>query len=148
MFARNEGRDEITLPSHPSIHPSNRIEFSPNNIAKTFKNQSHFNFFGHEKIHGLLNAVSWGILLPMGAILARYLKTFRSADPAWFYLHVSCQLIGYGVGVAGWATGINLGNMSNGITYTLHRNIGIIVFALGTLQVSIKITHHNLIINI
>ncbi|EAZ45260.1 hypothetical protein OsJ_29902 [Oryza sativa Japonica Group] len=86
-------------------------------------------------IHGLLNAVSWGILLPMGAILARYLKTFRSADPAWFYLHVSCQLIGYGVGVAGWATGINLGNMSNGITYTLHRNIGIIVFALGTLQI-------------
>uniref|UniRef100_A0A0E0M301 Cytochrome b561 and DOMON domain-containing protein n=1 Tax=Oryza punctata TaxID=4537 RepID=A0A0E0M301_ORYPU len=86
-------------------------------------------------IHGFLNAVSWGILLPMGAILARYLKTFRSADPAWFYLHVSCQLIGYGVGVAGWATGINLGNMSNGITYTLHRNIGIIVFALGTLQI-------------
>ncbi|KAF0915643.1 hypothetical protein E2562_037703 [Oryza meyeriana var. granulata] len=86
-------------------------------------------------IHGVLNAVSWGILLPMGAIFARYLKTFRSADPAWFYLHVSCQLIGYGVGVSGWATGINLGNMSNGITYTLHRNIGIIVFALGTLQI-------------
>uniref|UniRef100_A0A0D9XFA8 Cytochrome b561 and DOMON domain-containing protein n=1 Tax=Leersia perrieri TaxID=77586 RepID=A0A0D9XFA8_9ORYZ len=86
-------------------------------------------------IHGILNAVSWGILLPMGAIFARYLKTFRSADPAWFYLHVTCQLIGYGVGVSGWATGINLGNMSNGITYTLHRNIGIIVFALGTLQI-------------
>ncbi|XP_040383519.1 cytochrome b561 and DOMON domain-containing protein At3g25290-like [Oryza brachyantha] len=86
-------------------------------------------------IHGVLNAVSWGILLPMGAIFARYLKTFRSADPAWFYLHVTCQLIGYGVGVSGWATGINLGNLSNGITYTLHRNIGITVFALATLQI-------------
>jgi hypothetical protein len=79
--------------------------------------------------------VSWGLLLPMGAIFARYLKTFRSADPAWFYLHVACQLLGYGVGVSGWATGIHLGNLSKGITYSLHRNIGITVFALGTLQV-------------
>lgn len=85
--------------------------------------------------HGILNAVSWGLLLPMGAIFARYLKTFKSADPAWFYLHVACQLIGYGVGVSGWATGIHLGNLSKGITYSLHRNIGITVFALGTLQI-------------
>lgn len=85
--------------------------------------------------HGILNAVSWGILLPMGGIVARYLKTFKSADPAWFYLHVACQLIGYGVGVSGWATGIHLGNLSKGITYSLHRNIGIAVFALGTLQI-------------
>ncbi|KAG8087885.1 hypothetical protein GUJ93_ZPchr0010g9820 [Zizania palustris] len=85
--------------------------------------------------HGVLNAVSWGILLPMGAIFARYLKTFKSADPAWFYLHVACQLIGYGVGVSGFATGIHLGNLSKGITYSLHRNIGIAVFALGTLQI-------------
>uniref|UniRef100_J3MUK0 Cytochrome b561 domain-containing protein n=1 Tax=Oryza brachyantha TaxID=4533 RepID=J3MUK0_ORYBR len=85
--------------------------------------------------HGILNAVSWGLLLPMGAIFARYLKTFKSADPAWFYLHVACQLIGYGVGVSGWATGIHLGNLSKGITYSVHRNIGIAVFALGTLQV-------------
>ncbi|KAJ1269260.1 hypothetical protein BS78_07G197300 [Paspalum vaginatum] len=85
--------------------------------------------------HGVLNAVSWGLLLPMGAIFARYLKTFKSADPAWFYLHVACQLIGYGVGVSGWATGIHLGNLSKGITYSAHRNIGITVFALGTLQI-------------
>ncbi|XBI37650.1 hypothetical protein VPH35_122898 [Triticum aestivum] len=85
--------------------------------------------------HGILNAVSWGILLPMGGIVARYLKTFKSADPAWFYLHVACQLIGYAVGVSGWATGIHLGNLSKGITYSLHRNIGIAVFALGTVQV-------------
>ncbi|TKW33953.1 hypothetical protein SEVIR_2G272800v4 [Setaria viridis] len=86
-------------------------------------------------IHGVLNAVSWGVLLPMGAIVARYLKTFRSADPAWFYLHVACQLAGYGVGVSGWATGMNLGRESEGVTYADHRDIGIAVFALGTLQV-------------
>ncbi|KAL6846824.1 hypothetical protein ACP4OV_024272 [Aristida adscensionis] len=86
-------------------------------------------------IHGVLNAVSWGVLLPMGAIFARYLKTFKSADPAWFYLHVTCQVVGYAVGVSGWATGINLGGESKGITYTTHRNIGIALFALGTLQI-------------
>ncbi|XP_073117486.1 cytochrome b561 and DOMON domain-containing protein At3g25290-like [Elaeis guineensis] len=86
-------------------------------------------------IHGILNAVSWGILLPTGAIFARYLKTFQSADPAWFYLHVSCQLIGYIVGVAGWGTGLNLGSKSKGVQHTTHRNIGITLFALGTLQV-------------
>ncbi|XP_020262891.1 cytochrome b561 and DOMON domain-containing protein At3g25290-like [Asparagus officinalis] len=87
-----------------------------------------------KNIHGVLNAVSWGILLPIGAIIARYLKTFKSADPAWFYLHVSCQLIGYILGVAGWGTGLNLGSKSKGIVYTTHRNIGITLFSLGTLQ--------------
>lgn len=87
-------------------------------------------------IHGVLNAVSWGILLPVGAIFARYLKVFPSADPAWFYLHATCQASGYIVGVAGWATGIRLGSQSPGIEHTAHRIIGIVVFCLGTLQVS------------
>ncbi|KAL7218779.1 hypothetical protein ACSBR2_011947 [Camellia fascicularis] len=85
--------------------------------------------------HGILNAISWGILLPVGAIIARYLKTFKSADPAWFYLHVTCQSAAYIVGVAGWATGLKLGSDSVGIQHNTHRNIGITLFCLGTLQV-------------
>lgn len=85
--------------------------------------------------HGILNAISWGILLPIGAITARYLKVFKAADPAWFYLHASCQTAGYAVGVAGWGTGLKLGSESSGITYQPHRNIGIALFCLGTLQV-------------
>ncbi|URE26933.1 hypothetical protein MUK42_17772 [Musa troglodytarum] len=88
-----------------------------------------------KNVHGVLNAVSWGIMLPIGAIIARYLKTFKSADPAWFYLHVTCQIVGYGVGVGGWATGLYLGSKSKGIQYTTHRSIGITLFCLGTLQV-------------
>lgn len=87
------------------------------------------------KIHGILNAASWGLLLPVGAIFARYLKTFNSFDPAWFYLHITCQLLGYAAGVAGWATGLNLGNESEGVVYTTHRTIGIVLFSLATLQV-------------
>ncbi|KAL7142846.1 hypothetical protein ABFS83_08G151900 [Erythranthe nasuta] len=86
-------------------------------------------------VHGVLNVVSWGILVPIGAMLARYLRIFEIANPMWFYLHVACQLSGYVVGVAGWATGIKLGSESPGIVHTTHRNIGITIFALATLQV-------------
>ncbi|XP_042440877.1 uncharacterized protein LOC122026276 isoform X1 [Zingiber officinale] len=48
----------------------------------------------------------------------RYLKTFKSADPAWFYLHISCQMLGYVIGVVDWATGLVLGNKSKGIVHT------------------------------
>ncbi|KAL2341371.1 hypothetical protein Fmac_009311 [Flemingia macrophylla] len=86
-------------------------------------------------VHGVLNALSWGTLMPIGAIIARYLKVFKSADPAWFYLHVTCQTSAYIVGVAGWGTGLKLGSDSVGIQYDTHRTLGIILFCLGTLQV-------------
>ncbi|KAL5097496.1 hypothetical protein RYX36_001823 [Vicia faba] len=85
--------------------------------------------------HGILNAVGWGVLMPLGAVIARYLKVFKSADPAWFYLHVTCQTAAYVVGVAGWGTGLKLGSDSVGITYSTHRALGITLFCLGTLQV-------------
>uniref|UniRef100_A0A0D9VQP1 Cytochrome b561 and DOMON domain-containing protein n=1 Tax=Leersia perrieri TaxID=77586 RepID=A0A0D9VQP1_9ORYZ len=86
-------------------------------------------------LHGILNAVSWGILIPLGAMIARYLRMFEAADPAWFYLHITCQLSGYILGVAGWGLGLKLGSESKGTTYDDHRNIGIAIFCLATLQV-------------
>ncbi|XP_022727930.1 cytochrome b561 and DOMON domain-containing protein At3g25290-like [Durio zibethinus] len=88
-----------------------------------------------KNIHGILNAVSWGILFPLGAMIARYLRTFESADPAWFYLHMFCQISAYAIGVAGWGTGLKLGSESSGITYSGHRNIGISLFVLATVQI-------------
>ncbi|KAL6506519.1 hypothetical protein OROGR_024700 [Orobanche gracilis] len=85
-------------------------------------------------IHGVLNVVSWGIMFPTGIIIARYMRVFPSADPAWFYLHVSCQISAYAIGVAGWGTGLKLGSDSKGITYSGHRNIGITLFSLATVQ--------------
>uniref|UniRef100_A0A2N9EQC4 Cytochrome b561 domain-containing protein n=1 Tax=Fagus sylvatica TaxID=28930 RepID=A0A2N9EQC4_FAGSY len=89
----------------------------------------------NRNIHGVLCAISWGILMPLGVIIARYLKVFKSADPAWFYLHITCQTSAYIIGLAGWAIGIKLGNQSTSVEYTPHRIIGIFVFVLGTLQV-------------
>lgn len=87
------------------------------------------------QIHGILNTVSWGVLFPLGVIIARYMRTFPSADPAWFYLHVGCQVSSYAIGVAGWGTGMKLGSQSEGIQYSAHRYIGIFLFSFATLQV-------------
>ncbi|KAL5717788.1 hypothetical protein ACHQM5_010753 [Ranunculus cassubicifolius] len=86
-------------------------------------------------VHGVLNAVSWGTLMPLGAIIARHLKVAKSAGPAWYYIHVAIQTAAYSIGVSGWATGLKLGSDSVGIEYDTHRNIGITLFVLGTLQV-------------
>ncbi|KAF6144281.1 hypothetical protein GIB67_024508, partial [Kingdonia uniflora] len=88
-----------------------------------------------KNIHGVLNAVSWGIMFPLGVIIARYMRTFKSADPAWFYLHAFCQFSAYVIGVAGWATGLKLGSQSVGIVYKNHKNIGIALFCFATLQI-------------
>ncbi|XP_038899819.1 cytochrome b561 and DOMON domain-containing protein At3g25290-like [Benincasa hispida] len=87
-----------------------------------------------KNIHGVLNAVSWGLLFPIGIVMARYLRVFPSADPAWFYLHISCQISAYAIGVAGWGTGMKLGSESEGFVAYDHRNIGIALFAMATLQ--------------
>ncbi|XP_051183312.1 cytochrome b561 and DOMON domain-containing protein At5g47530-like [Lolium perenne] len=86
-------------------------------------------------LHGVLNAVGWGILIPLGAMIARYLRVFEAADPAWFYLHITCQISGYALGVGGWGLGLKLGSESAGLTYNPHRNIGIAIFSLATAQV-------------
>ncbi|CAL1385976.1 unnamed protein product [Linum trigynum] len=86
-------------------------------------------------IHGVINVVSWGIMMPIGALTARYLKVFSSTGPAWFYLHLSCQSMAYIIGIAGWITGLQLGSQSPSIVYSTHRTIGIGLFCLGTLQV-------------
>ncbi|KAJ3674036.1 hypothetical protein LUZ60_006028 [Juncus effusus] len=86
-------------------------------------------------IHGVLNAVSWGLLMPLGIIIARYMRVFKTLDPAWFYLHITCQSTGYILGVAGWGLGLKLGSESKGITFHSHRNIGTALFVFATLQV-------------
>ncbi|XP_057753085.1 cytochrome b561 and DOMON domain-containing protein At5g47530-like [Arachis stenosperma] len=86
-------------------------------------------------MHGVVNAVSWGVLMPMGAVIARYLKVFKSTGTAWFYLHVACQVSAYIVGVAGLGTGLKLGDDYPVDGTDDHKALGIIMVALGTLQV-------------
>ncbi|OVA08670.1 Cytochrome b561 [Macleaya cordata] len=129
------------IDGNPNIHDMTLENLNSKGTLDLVKGESNTNVGDgdskHKKrnIHGILNAVSWGILFPVGVIIARYLRTFESADPAWFYLHVFCQVSAYVIGVAGWGTGLKLGSESKGIQYTNHRNIGIALFCLATIQV-------------
>ncbi|ERN11820.1 cytochrome b561 and DOMON domain-containing protein At3g25290 [Amborella trichopoda] len=124
----------------PEKHAFGQANLNSKGAIDLLKGQTQVVSSGNSRLrrantHGILNAVSWGIMMPVGVIIARYLRTFKSADPAWFYLHASCQFSAYVIGVAGWATGLQLGKESKGVEQTTHRNIGIALFALGTLQV-------------
>ncbi|KAH7427783.1 hypothetical protein KP509_10G059700 [Ceratopteris richardii] len=84
--------------------------------------------------HGVINTIAWGVLFPLGIMVARYCKPF--ADPQWFYIHILIQSFGYVLGVSGWATGLTLEKRSNGNVYEKHKYIGFILFAFSTLQIT------------
>ncbi|GJN30565.1 hypothetical protein PR202_gb18878 [Eleusine coracana subsp. coracana] len=86
-------------------------------------------------LHGSLNALSWGLLLPVGAAVARYLRPCcASSSPAWFYAHAAVQATGYTMGAAGFALGLVMGSVSPGVTYRLHRGLGVAAATAGSLQ--------------
>jgi hypothetical protein len=88
--------------------------------------------YGLRRAHGALNLFAWGILMPIGAIVARY---FRRMDPLWFYLHVSLQFVGFIIGLAGVVAGVALYSKIQA-DIPAHRGLGIFVLFLGILQVS------------
>ncbi|KAL9239668.1 hypothetical protein vseg_013970 [Gypsophila vaccaria] len=86
---------------------------------------------GVRRTHGALNMLGWGILMPIGAIVARY---FRQWDPIWFYAHTGIQIISFLLGLVGFVLGLVLQGLINA-QVTRHRNLGITIFILGCLQV-------------
>ncbi|KAG6737993.1 hypothetical protein POTOM_059528 [Populus tomentosa] len=118
-------------PSSPNVKSMGSLDFLSGRIKATRRSSTTL-----KNVHGILNTVSWGILMPVGAVIARYLKKFESAGPLWFYLHVSCQLLAYILGgLSGFGTGIFLGKRSHGIEHSCHKIIGIVLFCLATAQV-------------
>ncbi|WOL02974.1 hypothetical protein Cni_G11694 [Canna indica] len=98
--------------------------------------------------HGILSVIGWGILLPMGVIFKRYSKVCESEGSCgsaavikrqrmWFMVHVAFQMSAYTVGATAWGIGIALmSNSRHFKTFKGHRNIGIIIFCLATLQMT------------
>ena len=74
----------------------------------------------------------WGVLLPIGAMVARYARDY---DPAWFYIHVTFQMIGFIFIIAGVATGVHLANSIDTPGLAGHKGLGIFLFLLAILQV-------------
>ncbi|XP_020675938.1 cytochrome b561 and DOMON domain-containing protein At3g61750, partial [Dendrobium catenatum] len=84
-----------------------------------------------KRTHGILNIIGWGVILPIGAIVARY---FRTSDPLWFYLHSAVQFIGFILGLAGVVAGVALYHKLHA-SVSSHRALGIVILVLGILQV-------------
>ncbi|KAF7815958.1 cytochrome b561 and DOMON domain-containing protein [Senna tora] len=86
------------------------------------------------KVHGILNGIGWGILMPIGVMLARYLKAFDNASPMWFHLHRALQILAYFIGTAGFGLGIYMRNYSH-----VHGYTGITIFSLATAQIFLAV---------
>lgn len=84
------------------------------------------------KAHGAVQVFGWGVLLPIGAMVARYARGY---DPAWFYIHVTFQMVGFIFIIAGVATGVHLAKSIDTPGLSGHKGLGIFLFILAILQV-------------
>lgn len=75
----------------PTIHPTTINDLASVSTIDVLSGTSakfHGGDFATLKIvHGILNAISWGIMLPVGVVTARYLRHVQSLGPTWFYAH-------------------------------------------------------------
>ncbi|RDY06660.1 Cytochrome b561 and DOMON domain-containing protein, partial [Mucuna pruriens] len=119
------------FPSAPSFaltQHQDKVSISLNYATGSSASNPYMNL---KKSHGVLNILGWGILIIMGAIVARY---FKEWDPFWFYFHTTVQSLGFVLGVIGVISGLVLDNQLH-IDVSLHKALGIIILVLGCLQV-------------
>lgn len=84
-------------------------------------------FFTTEIAHGILMFLAWGVCFQVGAVIARYAQF---ANPLWFYLHITFQLVGLCLAVAGFI----LGFLNRSQPVFPHALIGIIAMGLALWQ--------------
>ncbi|XP_047172958.1 cytochrome b561 and DOMON domain-containing protein At5g47530-like [Vigna umbellata] len=132
--------DDGTLRPH-SFSPSNlqsygTIDFISSKVSKATKDVNSRNML--RNVHGILNTVSWGIMMPIGVILGRYLKVFDGLGGTWFHLHRACQSLAFLIAIAGFASGLYIGN-HYGVHHVPHRCIGITLMCLASAQVCVAV---------
>ncbi|XVF03813.1 hypothetical protein REPUB_Repub05bG0025300 [Reevesia pubescens] len=124
--------------SEPKMHSTSLQNFDSKEILDLKSGRFHNvgqNRQHLRKIHGILNIMGWGTLLPIGVIIVRYFRQFPfKLELWWFTFHYSCQVLGYILGSIGWGLGLLLGHESNHYTFHKHRLIGICIFGFTTLQ--------------
>ncbi|XP_027341147.1 cytochrome b561 and DOMON domain-containing protein At5g47530-like [Abrus precatorius] len=81
---------------------------------------------------------SWGILMPIAVIFARFMRGFDGLGSTWFRLHRACQSLAFVVGIAGFGTGLYMGN-HYGVRHAPHRCIGITLMCLAFAQVCVAV---------
>ena len=139
-----------------SVHATNKPkDNSANNVepheggdalnVKLQKKHNHFHFLGIN-LHGSLMIFAWGIIFPIGAIVARYLRPMAQFKTGmWFQIHRVFQLFGLLITAGGSLCAVLLiyrkggwGNLSFGAQF--HAVIGIVLMCTLLAQVCKKIS--------
>ena len=84
------------------------------------------------QVHIACMMLSWGFLLPIGALMAISFRHFFTSPKRWFQLHIAIQLIGVLLNIVGFC--IPFLNMALHFT-SVHGILGTVVFAMGLAQV-------------
>ncbi|KAK7302317.1 hypothetical protein RJT34_13203 [Clitoria ternatea] len=132
----NDGTLRAHSMSGPNLQSFGTLDFLSGKVSETggkFDSRTTL-----RNVHGILNVISWGILMPIGVILVRYLKAFDGLGATWFHLHRSCQSLALLIGIAGFCTGLYMGNNSK-VHHAPHRCIGITLMCLALTQVFVAI---------
>eukprot|EP00899_Mesostigma_viride_P010025 jgi/Mesvir1/19023/Mv12790-RA.1 len=88
----------------------------------------------YRKTHGVLMAIGWGILLPLGILVARFGKRW---DPAWFHVHRVLQVLGLTFGTIGFIIALN--KFPVYFTQFTHGRLGFGAMMLGWAQLLIGV---------
>ena len=89
-----------------------------------------------QQIHGVLMLVSWGFLLPAGAVIAKF---YQNRDPWWFRLHLVCQIGGISLALASFILALGWFGPIYDVAITTdesrtHGTVGIVAMSLGLAQ--------------
>ncbi|KAL8138428.1 hypothetical protein V2J09_004429 [Rumex salicifolius] len=101
------------------------IDFSQAGVSEVSKYEEKM-----KRSHGVLGIIGWGLVLPLGAMTARFL---RHQKPLWYYLHTIIQFAGFLIVLAGVVLGQTLYNRVHA-SVTAHRGIGYLALTLTILQ--------------
>uniref|UniRef100_A0A5B6YST1 Cytochrome b561 and DOMON domain-containing protein n=1 Tax=Davidia involucrata TaxID=16924 RepID=A0A5B6YST1_DAVIN len=126
------------IDTEPKMHPTTLQNVDSSETIDLHSGRSTHNVEKHRRhlrtVHGILNILGWGMLLPIGVIIARYFKKFPVEYRCWFGFHISFQIAGYILGTTGWAIGLWLGHTSRHYSFRTHRILAILIFTFTTLQ--------------
>ncbi|KAD4584300.1 hypothetical protein E3N88_21901 [Mikania micrantha] len=132
VYAIGDRNDPV--PSPPSYRlPQHRSQSSIRlNYASGQGSQTTAPYSNLKRSHGMLSMIGWGILIPLGAMVARY---FKHLDSLWFYMHTGIQSLGFILGLAGVIAGLVLNDRLDA-NVGKHKGLGITILVLGFLQIT------------
>jgi hypothetical protein len=134
IFAAGDVRSDGTLKKHYSDAAGN-VDLASAFVSNGFSIDGGVTITqneGAKVAHQVLMAIGWGVLIPLGIIGGRAKN--QLADPKWFKVHRMVQSLGYLIGLIGFGLGFAI-TSSWETSYTVHRDLGITITVLATLQV-------------